>query len=354
MVGFFINILPMKSFRQYINEVVSRRPERTTVQSLHTSGGFKPDETGHINLTTYHTGNLGEDEKSPLSPKSIVFPSFADNIFIARPQNMAQMIRDRKMTFTANQPRGSDYGFSTTPDALSASMYRGNRGFVSKPQDTDIEKTYEINAKVHEDNIKHFDTWHSMNEFLAGNDKSSPFHPDHPRHNEYLEFAMSHPTHGDSFRKIIDMNDQHAKMIDQAKQDFKKTEIGSQNPDHLPMDERIKYNLAEQEHMAAFYRSKPLNDLVAAREKIKKSLPSGIFDQVRSKFLSDRMGLHVLTSRSGSSRAAKSGEIMILSPSVITGVNNVTDQINSVRNRYVGAMGHRLFPVAQKIARKNV
>ena len=339
----------MKSFKQFITEAVSRRPDKNTVQNLHTSGGFEPNETGHIHITTYHTGHLGEDDHSPVSPKSIVFPNFADNIFIARPRNMNQMIKDRKMTFTANQPRGSDYGFSTTPDALSTSMYRGNRGFVSKPKDNDIENTYEINVKVHKDNIKHFDTWHKMNEFLGGGDKSSPFHSENERHQEFKEFAMNHPTHGDTIKKLFDVNDQHKKMIDQAEEDFKKTDIGGQNYDHLPMDDRIKYNIARQDHMNAFFKPKPLNDVVTERENIKKSLPSGIFDQVKSKFLSDRMGLHVLTSRDGSSRAKKSGEIMILHPSTITDISDVTHQINNVRNRYVSAMGSRLFRSAQRI-----
>jgi len=336
----------MISFKKYIMEMaVARRPEKITVHSLHTSGGFDPDETGHVNITTYHSGHFGESPDNPLSPQSVVFPSVERGIFHARPQNYQHIDR-----ITPNQARGSFYGLSTTPDALAASMYRGHyspfvRAPTREPIQSPTNKTYEINLKVHKDNIKHFTTFHEMVSFISGEERHSPFHEDNERYHEYRTFLESHPTHGETFRK---MNVIHRKRLELERK-FVET------PKHLRnTNQRDRWDTPEHREL-----SKQYWDLFTTIEpaRIDKNMTAaasgrtdrmGVMDQMKHKFLTDRMGLHVLTSKEGSARAERPGEIMVLHGSPIRSITDVSDQTNEVRSRYARILSHPLSNAVSK------
>lgn len=302
---------------------VARRPEKITVHSLHQSGGFDPDETGHVNITTYHSGHFGESPDNPLSPRSVVFPSVEGGVYHARPQNQQHIHR-----ITPNQAGGSFYGLSTTPDALAASMYRTSHApFVRPPSQapipSDTNKTYEINLKVHKDNIKHFNYFHDMVSFISGEGSHSPFHPDNERYQEYRTFLESHPTHGATFRTINGILKKRDEIARVSSVD---------SPEHKELTNQLL------NHLATIPQRNTGHRWAMGKDKM------GVIEQMKHKFLTDRMGLHVLTSREGSGRAERPGEIMVLHGFPIRSITDVTDQTNQVRSRYSRILTHPRFP----------
>jgi hypothetical protein len=345
----------MISFKKYIMEMaVARRPEKITVHSLHKSGGFNPDETGHVNIRTYHSGHFGESPDNPLSPGSVVFPSVERGIFHARPQNYQHIDR-----ITPNQAGGSFYGLSTTPDALAASMYRGHYSpFVRAPTQHPIpsptNRTYEINLKVHKDNIKHFTTFHDMVSFISGEERHSPFHEDNERYHEYRTFLESHPTHGETFRKI---NVIHRKRLELERK-FVETPKHLRNTNQRDQWDTPEHRELSKQYWDLFGTIEPARtdkNMIGKVAAVGRGDRMGVIDQMKHKFLTDRMGLHVLTSKQGSGRAERPGEIMVLHGSPIRSITDVTDHTNEVRSRYARILSHPLsnaFPDSLGYIRK--
>lgn len=163
----------MKSFKQYLLEYreFQRTDKRKSVAALHASGAFEPNSRGYINFTTYHGGNFGEQPGQAPSRRG----------FARTPGERMSIMRKRAdsgVQVTVGQPVSSFIGLSTTPDAIAAREYRatgrglrfGEAPYVANPDATpkSNDRLYELQGRVHKDNVKMFDTYQQFENWHSG------------------------------------------------------------------------------------------------------------------------------------------------------------------------------------------
>jgi hypothetical protein len=149
----------MKTFRALFLEYreFQRTDKRSSVSTLNTAGRFEPNESGHIEFTTYHGGDLGETPK-----------------FASTPSERLKGIETSKLKITPNQPEHSFLGLSTTPDATAAREYRAKisnfAGFVANPKEIidSSQKLYELKGRIHKDNVIKFGSYDDLHDWYAG------------------------------------------------------------------------------------------------------------------------------------------------------------------------------------------
>lgn len=158
----------MKRFKDILLEYgeFQRTDKRRSVSTLHASGSYNPSESGHVEFTTYHGGNFGEEGDSE---------SILKNISRTPSERLSRM--ETGVRITPGQPEHSFLGLSTTPDATAAREYRSrsNRSFVANPKANiePSERLYEIKGRVHKDNLRtfrsydEFDNWYSKSKSEA-------------------------------------------------------------------------------------------------------------------------------------------------------------------------------------------
>lgn len=334
----------MKSFKQFIFEEVARRPDKISVSSLEKSGSLKPDETGYINITSYHGGNFGEAEGEQLTPSHIKFST------LETPNQMSRSELRGKI-LTPSQPISSFVSFSTTPDAAAAITYRGSR-YQGR------EKLYEVGMRVHKDNIKHFHDLGNWNSFFNGEDSESPFHQDSSHHEDWKNHLFNHPKHGSMFKEYHEtlnklrsvrenINQQHNDWVNslppvessndhEEDYDLRKKRMNLIDQKHTEMlDNHPEYKLLRQRHLTN-------------RENISKAFSPNATDvhnlgidpvefahaKMKHDFIVNKLGIHAITLKTGSGRAFGGGEIHALNPSVIQSVTDRTEQIDAIRDKY--------------------
>lgn len=349
MMGFFINILPMKSFKTFISEAIARRPDKISVRSLSSSAKLIPDENGYIHITTYHGGHFGESEGETPTPEHIRFQNINEPSQWTRPSLKGKII-------THNQPISSFSTFSTTPNAEAAITYRGQR-FKGR------EKLYEIGVKVHKDNVLHLRTFHDYNQWFNGTSDDSPF-----KTMDYQNHLFNHPKYGSTFREFhrtTNKLNEITKEINSRHAEWERNlpELPDEKDYEKEYDQyQTRMQLSHNKKMEMFEQhpeyEKVRQERIKSIENLKKHfLPSNEVDvwnsgidpiqfahaQMKTDYAVNKLGIHAIVMSDGSGTARNSGEVHILHPSAIQSVTDRTDEMDAVRDRYHNLRGTEQF-----------